>query len=150
MCLPAATAFFTAGVQAGRLGVKIDRHVGISQRSIEVCGVAGAASRLLRQRRQLRFVPANEQQLRQQRSAVGKHQATLLNDRDQRAQQVLVRSHPTGYTVHDDAQFPDRTGHCGSSWDAPAARHTAKHVGQPTSLLLVLLWESRRHRARLH
>jgi hypothetical protein len=63
-----------------------------------------------RERRQLVGVAADEYRIGHCAIAVREHDAALRADRGDRPDQMLVRSHPAGDAVHDDAESPLR--HC--------------------------------------
>ena len=88
--------------QAGRRRIEVDRVVAIGERRVEVGRPARDAVRA-RQRLDLRGVAADEDRVGHHAAAVGERNAALRADRADRADEVLVRAHPAGDAVHDDA-----------------------------------------------
>jgi hypothetical protein len=93
------------GAPARRLGVEVDRVVGVGQGEVEI----GGPTHSTHSRGQLFEFPgvaADEKRIRHHGAARSRH-ASVRADRGDRAQEVLVRPHAPRDAVHDDA---DATG----------------------------------------
>ena len=88
----------------GGLGVEIDRVARIAQRLVEIRR-PGSAAGLLGELRQLRRVAADQDRIGHDFLVRAQLDAALLDDGHDRPHQVLVRAHPPGNAVEDDAEF---------------------------------------------
>ena len=112
------------GARQGGLGVEVDGIGGIRQRRVEVGGPLQSAG-LGGQRRQLLRIAPGEQRLGHDAVARRQRDAALADDRQDRAQQVLIRSHAARDAVEDEAEGVEAglahgfSVHCGR---APSGR----------------------------
>ena len=90
------------GAHLGAGGVKEDGVIGVGQRGIEIGGVTFDAV-FGGQLGDLLFVAADDDHVGHQTITVFQQHAAPIADRQNRADQVLVHPHPSGNTMHDDA-----------------------------------------------
>jgi hypothetical protein len=94
-------AFHAVGARGGRGRVEVDLGGGVRERLVEARREA-LDPVLLRERAQLVLAAADEHRLRPDRRTAGHRNPALLTDREDRADEVLVRPHPAGHAVHGD------------------------------------------------
>ena len=90
------------GAQRGQLRVEVDRVVRVRERAVQVCGPARHAV-LLGDLLQLGGVAAHQDRIGNQTRPVRQRDATLLPNRQNGTDQMLVQPHASGDAVHDDA-----------------------------------------------
>ena len=88
-------------------GVEEHRVVGVLQRGVEIGGRALDAV-LLRERRDLLGIAADQDRVGHHAVAIRQRDAALLADRHDRAHQMLVEPHASGDAIHDDAELANR------------------------------------------
>ncbi len=120
-----------AGAQPGRGGIEEQLVVGVGKGGVEVQGPAGDAVRV-GQRLELSRAAADQERLGQDARAVGELDPALGADRQDRADQVLVRAHAPGHAVHDDADPALR--HVPPLLERRAAQHAASTLAWPDPL----------------
>src|SRR6185369_17385661 len=90
-----------------RRGIEEDLVVLLGQGLVEI-GRPALDAMLLRERRRLVRIAADQDRIGHDAVAVRKADATLRTDRENGADQVLVGPHPAGDPVHDDSEASRR------------------------------------------
>ncbi len=91
-----------AGAAGGERGVEEDGP-GVAERRVEV-GRPVADSVRRGERGELAGVAAHEEEVGDDAPSVGQRHAALVADGEERPREMLVRPHPPGGAVHDDAE----------------------------------------------
>ena len=104
----------------GRAGVEEHRVLAVRQRGVEVRSPARDPVRA-RQRLDLFRVAADQDRVGNDAVAIGERDASFGADRADRADEVLVHSHPAGDAVHDDSESSRCHGQCSREEDAALA-----------------------------